>query len=121
MLLTHAPYQASIERQIQYAQDKLMMTDVPLSLRATSYLRLGCSAMRQSHQSKNMRYLVSPAQIEQVSYLDLLRQLIQQSPTWWNTCYVGYEGLLKSRDPKIQHILQPLNTFMQGYLQLLVA
>jgi hypothetical protein len=121
MLSTYAPYQASIQRQIDYAQKKLLVVEIPLSLRATTYLRLCCSALRQAHQARLATASGFRSQAPKITYLGLLRQLMQESSDWWNACYVSPAGLLESTNSAIQSLLQPLNTFVQSYCELLLV
>lgn len=101
---------------ISFAKYKLFELEIPMQLRATSYLRLCCSAMQKSHAPYLTQQLCSGREPLETSYLELLRRLADRDPEWWNLCYVSYEGFLKSNDVMINQYLQPLNYFVQMQL-----
>lgn len=105
----------SFYQQVIYAQQKLKRTDIPLSLKATSYVRICCNAMRKSPRLELVanRSKSSPWD-SRTPYLNLLGRLSREVPDWWTTCYVTRDGLLQSRHPKIRQLLQPLNGFVKS-------
>jgi hypothetical protein len=109
--------QQSVHHGISFAKYKLFELEIPMQLRATSYLRLCCSAMRKKfHTSYLIQQFRSEQYLLETSYLELLRRLAERDPEWWNLCYVSYEGFLKSNDSTINQYLQPLNYFVQMQL-----
>ena len=107
--------QSSIQYQLVYAQEKLMTTTLPLELRAISYIRICCSAMRKScllQQPGSTQRSISVNKPK--PYLELLGCLSQEVPNWWNTCYVSDEGFLESHNANIQRLLQSINAFVEA-------
>ena len=106
-------------RQLINAQQKLMMPDVPMALKAISYIRICYSAMQKSHQlhkflPPNDEFHLSNTQ---TPYLSFLERLAQEHSTWWTTCYVSQNNLLESKNSNIHQLLQPLNAFVQANLE----
>ncbi len=101
--------------QLAFARRKLLAPDIPLCLKAISYVRICCSAM------KKLDYLPSNHQYHKTPYLSLLKSLSQTDSPWWNKCQVTYEGKLRSDDPIIDRLLQPLNNFVDCQLKLSAA
>jgi hypothetical protein len=113
---------ASIRHQLIYAQQKLMMSEVPLSLSAISYVRICCAAMRKFDRLKQAANPFQPNYpTAQAPYLNLLGRLAQEVPDWWTTCYVSRDGLLESNNLKIYQLLRPLNHFVQAHQACLAA
>ena len=112
---TYHSSKSSVRHQLIYAQHKLMITTIPFGLRAISYIRICCSAMRKSPRLRKAANPTSSTSWDtQTPYLNLLGRLLQETPDWWNTCYVSGEGLLESNNANIQRLLQPLNAFVQA-------
>ena len=104
--------------QLAFAKQKLFAQDIPLCLKAISYVRICCSAM------KKLDYFPSKeggSDYQKTPYLSLLKSLSQRNLQWWNKCQVNYEGRLGSDDPIIDQLLQPLNTFIDSQLKLPAA
>ncbi|WP_019506623.1 hypothetical protein [Pleurocapsa sp. PCC 7319] len=95
--------------QLAFARRKLFAPDIPLCLKAISYVRICCSAM------KKLDYFPSNdrgSNDHKTPYLSLLKSLSQRDSQWWNKCQVTNEGRLRSDDPIIDQLLQPLNHFI---------
>lgn len=105
----------SIQYQLHFAQCKLLSSDIPLQLRAVSYIRIGCSAMRK-YQA--MRY---SSQSTKTPCLSLLKSLSEQEHAWWNSCRVSCDGSLESTNLAIHQLLHPLNVFIQEQLEPVAA
>ena len=100
--------------QLAFAKQKLFAPDIPLRLKAISYVRICCSAM------KKLDYFPSSdrgSNYHKTPYLSLLKLLSQTDSQWWNKCQVTYEGKLRSDDPMIERLLQPLNNFIDCQLK----
>ena len=112
---TYPNRKSSVRHQLMYAQQKLMMPNIPLELSAISYIRICCNAMRKYHRLKKAANPTKSISWDnQTPYLNLLGRLLREAPDWWATCYISDAGLLKSHNPKIQQLLQPLNAFVQA-------
>ncbi|WP_019506817.1 hypothetical protein [Pleurocapsa sp. PCC 7319] len=101
--------------QLTFARQKLLAPDIPLYLKAISYVRICCSAM------KKLDYFPSNdrgSNHHKTPYLSLLKSLSQTDLQWWNKCQVTNEGRLRSDDPIIDRLLQPLNDFVDYQLTL---
>ena len=104
--------------RLAFARQKLFARDIPLCLKAISYVRICCSAMKKfDYFPSNDRR----SDCQKTPYLSLLKSLSQKDSQWWNKCQVSYEGRLRSDDPTIDRMLQPLNTFIDSQLTLLAA
>ena len=90
------------------ARARLADPAVPLRLKALSYVRLGCAAMRTAERGipRAQRHLGS-----QTSYLTLLAALSRCDPAWWNLCSVTRQGSLVSANPATAALLLPLYLF----------
>ena len=101
--------------QLTFARRKLFAPDIPLYLKAISYLRICCSAMNKldyfPSNDRGSNYHKTP-------YLSLLKSLSQADSQWWNKCHVTYEGKLRSNDPIIDRLLQPLDHFIDCQMKL---
>ena len=113
---------------LDYAQTKLL-TEMPRQLKMVSYLRLCCIAIHKLHQ-KTIWFGKHRAGAFDTSYPHLLQALCHQNPEWWKLCsIVGVDGasasaeasrnekrgILKSDDPVIDKLLQPLELFIESY------
>lgn len=103
----------SLRQRLQFAQQRLQDTAVPLQLSALSYLRIVYSVMR-THQRLGLGGDISIHST--TPYLTLLHQLSDQRSDWWTLCQVSPDGSLMSEDVQIQALLQPLNGFAQKIL-----
>lgn len=111
-----------IRKQLNFAQHKLLSTNIPLQLRATSFIRICCSAMQAYHTLTSGPPSIYPKYWNaNTPYLHLLKLLADENSQWWMTCTVSYEGLLESSNPVIRQLLHPLNTFVQAPFNLLAA
>lgn len=101
--------------QLAFARRKLLAPDIPLCLKAISYVRICCSAMKKldylPSNDRGSNYYKTP-------YLSLLKSLSQTDSQWWNKCQVTDEGSLRSDNPTIDRLLQPLNNFIDRQLKL---
>ena len=97
---------------LDYAQTKLL-TEMPRQLKMVSYLRLCCIAIHKLHQ-KTIWFGKHRAAAFDTSYSHLLQALCHQNPEWWKLCWIEC-GILKSDDPVIDKLLQPLELFIESY------
>ena len=106
-------YQTTIG-QLAFAKQKLFAQNIPHRLKAISYLRICCSAM------KKLDYFPSSHQwskYQKTPYLSLLKSLSQRDPQWWNHCQVSDQLGLTSNDPTIDELLQPVNVFVESFVE----
>ncbi len=107
-------YDQTVLSQLAFARQKLLAPDIPLCLKAISYVRICCSAMKKldyfPSNDRGSNYHKTP-------YLSLLKSLSQTDSQWWNKCQVTYEGRLRSDNPIIDRLLQPLNNFIDCQLK----
>ncbi len=95
----------SMTHLLSYAQQKLKDASLPLKVRAFSYLRICCLAMKKSPKSDR------PWSAGQ-AYLDLLTTLNEQDFEWWNWCQVTDVGVLRSDHLEIDRLLSPFALFV---------
>jgi hypothetical protein len=95
---------------LDYARTKLL-TRIPRQLKMTSYLRLCCLAIRKLHQRRGLAL----NEAFDDSYSQLLQVLCNHNPEWWRHCWSSDRGILKSDDPTIDKLLQPLEYFVEIY------
>ncbi|MBW4554414.1 MAG: hypothetical protein KME59_00455 [Trichormus sp. ATA11-4-KO1] len=99
------------QQQIQSARQLLLGTPNPELLRIVSYLRICCSVMEidylQALTEKGDKLRETPY------FISLLKSLFEYDPEWWQNCKVSADGDLKSDDPIIAEILQPLEAICQ--------
>ncbi len=99
---------------LDYARTKLL-TQMPQQLKMTSYLRLCCLAIRKLRQKPGFAGKASLNEAFDDSYLHLLQALCDRHPEWWEHCWSSDRGILKSDDPTIDKLLQPLEYFVEIY------
>lgn len=112
-----AEYKAILYR-LAFAKQKLLASEIPHRLRVISYLRISCSAMRKIHHLESNG---SEDKASGTPYLSLLKSLSEHDLEWWNKCEVRGKAGLRSDDPAIEKLLQPLNTFINSRLEPLAA
>ncbi|MEB3229551.1 MAG: hypothetical protein VKJ64_00975 [Leptolyngbyaceae bacterium] len=105
--------------RLTYAQQQLLVPEVPLSLKATTYIRICCNAMVKHNQA------IKAGDCEPIlsgkthtPYLNFLRRLALINSQWWTTCYVESDGTLASHDEYIHSLLIVLNAFVQSELSI---
>ncbi len=104
---------AEVIRLLSYAKIKLLTEGIPLQLKAVSYLRLCCTAMRKLHQTfKPIEPNNSNEPTEDSSFSNLLADLCHHNPEWWKQCWISDHGVLRSNDAAISKLLQPLGYFI---------
>lgn len=90
---------------LNQAKAKLLEEDLPLSIRAISYIRI-CSVVMQilvKDMGENMP----------LSYSTILAKLQSEDAKWWCDCYVDETGCLCSKNQQVQALIQPINTFVR--------
>jgi hypothetical protein len=99
---------------LDYARTKLL-TKMPQQLKITSYLRICCLAIRKLRQKQELAGNPSLNELFDASYPRLLQALCHYNPEWWRHCWRSDRGILKSDDPTIDKLLQPLEYFVETY------
>ncbi len=99
---------------LNYARTKLL-TKMPQQLKMTSYLRLCCLAIRKLRQKLELAGKPSLNEAFDDSYSHLLQALCNHNLEWWRHCWSSDRGILKSDDPMIDKLLQPLEYFVEIY------
>ncbi len=95
-----------VVRLLNYARLNLLTQTVPMQLKATTYVKLCCEAIRKFHQSFAQLGLVyDPASTHPQSCAAVLAQLSRCHPQWWQTCWVSDRAILHSHDPAIHQLL----------------
>jgi hypothetical protein len=107
-------FDKEIAHLLNYAKTKLL-AQIPRQLRMVSYLRLCCTAIRKLHQQPRLSGKNSVGEAFDDSYSHLLQALCNHSPEWWRRCWSSDRGILKSDDPIIDKLLQPLEYFIEIY------
>jgi len=105
------PLNREIAHLLRYAETKLL-SEMPQQLKMASYLRLCCAAIRKLHQATG-KDIVGETFNDSYSYL--LQALYNRNPQWWKRCLISDRGVLKSDDPIIDKLLQPLESFIEIY------
>ncbi|MCU0567117.1 MAG: hypothetical protein MUF49_11030 [Oculatellaceae cyanobacterium Prado106] len=103
-----------VRHNLAFAQQRLQDHQIPFHLSTRSYPRLVCAAL-QIYQRLNL--LGIPPIAPNISYLNLIQQLLEYSSGWWMLCQVSETGYLVSSDRHIQSLLTPLNTFAAQILE----
>lgn len=93
-----------VEFVLLTARQKLLATDMPFMLRAVGFLRLSCCVLNKKG-----------------AYPQLLRTLSEQDQEWWNTCEVTSIGTLRSSNPQINRLLEPVLQLHQKHESPLAA
>lgn len=81
-------------------REKLLATDVPLSLRVSYYLRVSCANLAS----------------DDIRYSTLLKALYTENVRWMETCSVSMLGTLESSDRTISALLSPITALHQADL-----
>jgi hypothetical protein len=89
-------------RTLVYARSKLLNRNIPMQLRAVSYLRISCSAL-QKLQDLGVGL---PIKTTSIRFSFLLNLLTEYDPCWWDKCTVSCQGILKSENSVIQDLLE---------------
>lgn len=103
-----------VRYHLVFAQQRLLDRTIPFQLRAQSYLRICCSAIK-TYQRLCLYSAAAPN--SNTPYLTLLGQLVDYNPKWWQACHIDSIGYLVSNDPIIDQWLQPLNLFAAQILK----
>jgi hypothetical protein len=106
-------FDKEIAHLLNYAKTKLL-TEMPRQLRMASYLRLCCTAIRKLHQQPGLSSKSSIGGAFDDSYAHLLQALSNHNSEWWRRCWSSDRGILKSDDPIIDKLLQPLEHFIEN-------
>lgn len=96
-----------IPYNLAFAQAKLLNSRIPLQLKAISYVRICCHAIR-AYQRLGLHNITVHG--VNTSYLNLLRALTQVHTEWWDQCVISHSGYLVSSNSTIRSLLEPLNT-----------
>jgi hypothetical protein len=107
-------FDKEIRHLLNYATSKLL-TEIPRQLRMVSYLRLCYAAIRKLHQQPGLSGINSLGEAVDDSYSHLLQALCNHSPEWWKRCWSSDRGILKSDDPILDKLLQPLENLIEIY------
>ena len=107
-------FDKNIAHLLNYAKTK-MLTEMPRQLRMVSYLRLCCTAIRKLNQHPELSGKSTVGESFDSSYSYLLQALCNHNPKWWKFCWSNDRGILKSDDPIIDKLLQPLEQFVEIY------
>jgi hypothetical protein len=97
-----------------HAKSKLRAEDIPLQMKAVSYVKLCCTAIRKLPNAVKM--LKTECKHELVTdnlYSSLLSELCHLDPNWWMQCQISDRGILQSTDTEIDYLLQPLGFFVE--------
>lgn len=100
---------------LDYARTKLL-TKMPQQLKMTSYLRLCCLAIRKLRQKPELAGKLNLNEAFDDSYSHLLQALCDRNPEWWRHCWSSDRGILKSDNPTLDKLLQPLEYFVEIYV-----
>jgi hypothetical protein len=92
-------------RALFYSRYKLLDKDIPMQLRATSYLRISCTSFKKLN---DLELFESTAQLQDIQFSFLLKSLTKYDSCWWKKCTVSNQGILKSEDSAIKKLLEPL-------------
>jgi len=96
-----------VRQLLLVARARLADPAVPLRIKALSYVRLCCAAMRAAERTTARKRFY---QGSRTPYLTLLAALARCDPAWWTLCRVT-EGYLVSINPAIAALLLPLYLF----------
>ncbi len=99
---------------LNYAKIRLL-SEMPRQLKMISYLRLCCAAIRGLNQNSQLSGKDSVGEAFDNSYAHLFQSLCNHNPEWWKYCWISDRGILKSDDPIIGKLLQPLEYFIEIY------
>jgi hypothetical protein len=105
------PLHTEIAHLLDYAETKLL-SEMPQQLKMASYLRLCCAAIHKLHQTAGKDIV---GETFDDSYSHLLQALCNHNPAWWKRCLISDRGILKSDDPIINKLIQPLEYFIEVY------
>ncbi len=103
-----SPKQIAEIESLNQAKEKLQEKNLPISIRAISYIRV-CSVVMQI-LAKDFEDKMPE------SYSTILSSLHSLDMKWWRDCYVDTAGFLRSNDSKVQSLLQPINDFANKIL-----
>jgi hypothetical protein len=85
------PLSAHAQQFLASARQKLCSTNMPPLLRVVAFLGTSCQAMAEPD-----------------AYIKLMQELCQYKG-WWKTCEATPAGILKSSNPDIDRLLEPIN------------
>jgi hypothetical protein len=106
LLKTKKPETVRIFENLAYARCKLLEEEIPIELRAISYLRISCSSF-QKLKALGVEKMSMHSQDFRFSLL--LKSLTEYDTYWWSGCIVSDQGVLKSEDSVIENLLEPLS------------
>ena len=109
-LFQENPIPEEIIEMLAFSRNKLIDKGIAWQLRATSYLRIGCTALRKYNRLVDEHIL--PGEYD-LSYLQILELLLEYDVDWWRKCHISSIGTLESHDKKISEILHFLNDFYE--------
>jgi len=107
----YSDFDKEIAHLLTYA--KKLLAEIPRQLRMIS-LRLCCTAIHKLYQT-GLSGKNSVKEAFDGSYSHLLQALCNHNPEWWKHCWSSDRGILKSDDPVIDKLLQPLEYFIEIY------
>jgi hypothetical protein len=106
LVKTNYPEITRISENLAYARHKLLEKEMPMQLRAISYLRISCSSFKKLIELGADGMAVQP---ENIQFSLLLKSLTEYDSRWWDRCVVSSLGILKSEDSVIENLLAPLS------------
>jgi hypothetical protein len=105
-VITRDPEMLIVCRNLAYSRSQLLKKEIPMKLRATSYLRISCSSLRKLN--KLGKYGIA-IELQSIEYPLLLKLLTEYDSHCWERCMVSSEGILRSEDSVIKKLLEPLS------------
>lgn len=97
-----------------HAKSKLLAEDIPMQMKAVSYVKLCCTAIRKLPKAVNVIETKCRRELVTVNlYSSLLSDLCRLDAHWWMQCQISDRGILQSTDTEIDYLLQPLGVFVE--------
>jgi hypothetical protein len=101
---------------LDHAKSKLRAEDIPMQMKAVSYVKLCCTAIRKLPKAVNV--IETECRRELVTdnlYSSLLSDLCHLDSHWWMQCQISDRGVLQSTNTEIDYLLQPLAYFVEMF------
>jgi hypothetical protein len=105
-IIVRDPEIVIIFRDLAYSRCQLLVKEIPMQLRVTSYLRISCSSLQKLN--KLGKYGIE-IELQNIEYPLLLKLLTEYDAHWWEKCMVSSQGILISEDSVIKNLLEPLS------------
>jgi hypothetical protein len=107
-IIVRDPETIIILRDLAYSRCQLLVKEIPMQLRVTSYLRISCSSLQKLNK---LGAYGTGTGFQHIQYFLLLKVLTEYDSCWWKRCILSSRGILKSEDSAIENILEPLSKF----------